>query len=231
MSTRETFKIGVIEIPKISFPENIGAVLDDYMAANDVSCSYVAMCGIERPELIHDSTIDNKQLRLYAALKDFEAAPENGLAVLEIANALADLEDADGTKLVLESLEQSGGLHLYPVWYEDPMFHLGWFMADFKIYDEAINAYHKSLAKLNHTGKWAVWGHLGSVYHERGDYKQAGDCYQQALQSIETVPNYYHFDMKAKTEILKRLIDQATQQVPFTGKRIQYGIELAESYN
>ncbi|MSP41649.1 MAG: hypothetical protein EXR70_24450 [Deltaproteobacteria bacterium] len=125
MSIRESFKIGTIEIPKIGLPKSTAGILNDYMAAYDVDYGYVAMFGIERPELIQDSSVDSKYLRLYAAFKFLESKPDNGLAVLHIANALGDLDDADGVKLVLESLEQSGGLHLYPVWYEDPMFHLG----------------------------------------------------------------------------------------------------------
>src|SRR5690242_5513760 len=118
MPTRETYKIGPIDIPKVTFPEEIQDVLSGYMTAYDVSHDYIAMHGIERPDLVVESNIDVNLLRLYAAVSFFKEAPGNGLAVLDIANAFACLEDADGAKLVLESLAASDGLDLYPVWYE-----------------------------------------------------------------------------------------------------------------
>jgi tetratricopeptide (TPR) repeat protein len=226
MSSRETFKIGPVEIPKITFPENFGEVLRNYLTAGNDDLGYVAMYGIERPELLRDAATDTRLLRLYAALNFFKAGPDNGLAVFEIVSGLADLNDADGAKLVLESLEQSKGLGLYPVWYEDPMFHLGWCMADFRRYGESIDAYRKSLSKPLDRGKWAIWTHLGSVFHELADFQHAGECYQHALQSIESEVHPASFDSPGQSAVINRLIEQAKQQQPYGGERSQFGIEL-----
>jgi tetratricopeptide (TPR) repeat protein len=224
MTSRETYRIGQIEIPKIAFPENIDSILNKYMTACDVERSYVATYGIECPELLPDTTIDPKLLGLYAAVKSFGEVPANGLAALDIAAALADLEDADGAKLVLESLDASGGLGLYPVWYEDPTFHLGWYMADCKRYDEAIDAYRKSLSKPYVDGKWAVWSHLGSVCHELRRFEEAKQCYQDALQLLLAEPKMANVDLTRHSNAIKALLAGAISAEKFSGERIEFGV-------
>jgi tetratricopeptide (TPR) repeat protein len=226
MTNRETYRIGQIEIPKIAFPENIDGVLNKYLAAYDVERSYVATYGIERPESLPDATIDPKILTAYAAVKYFEEIPDNGLAVLDIAAALANLEDADGVKLVLESLDASGGLNLYPVWYEDPTFHLGWYMADFKRYDEAIDAYRRSISKQYNDGKWAVWSHLGPVYHERHQLEEAKQCYQNALRLLATDPKTANIDRSHHSDSIKACLDQAISGDSFGGERTEHGLRI-----
>jgi len=231
MPSRETFRIGSVEIPKITFPYNMDSILNGYMAANDADYRYVAIYGIERPQLLDDSTIDLKLFKVYAALKLIEVEPNNGLAILELVDGLADMNDADGVKLVLQSLEQSDGIHLYPVWDEDPMFQLGWFMADFQRYEEAIEAYRKCVLKPFASGKWVVWIHLGSVYHELGDFQEANECYQHALESIEVEPDPQYFDTARQTEVINRLAEQTFRREPYAGERIKYGIELKPEDN
>lgn len=226
MPSRETYKIGQIEIPKVAFPKNFQDVLSGYMAAYDVSHDYIAMHGVERPNLLVESNIDVNLLRLYAAVNCFKEAPENGLAVLDIANAFACLEDADGAKLVLESLEASAGLHLYPVWHEDPMFHLGWYMADLKRYEEAIDAYQKSLSKHYEDGKWAVESHLGSVYHELGQFEKAQKHYQTALGLLSAEPKTGNVDLSPYTDSIKDFLDQAIADEVFRGERMQFGLQI-----
>jgi len=226
MPNRETYRIGQIEIPKVTVPENIQDVLSGYMTAHDVSYAYIAMCGIEHPDLLPDPNINVNLLRLYAAIKFFEEVPENGLAVLDIASAFAGLEDADGAKLVLESLETSDGLHLYSVWYEDPMFHLGWYMADFKRYVEAIDSYQKSLSKHYDDGKWAVWSHLGSVYHELRQFEKAQEHYQTALRLLTAEPKSGNVDLSRCTDSIKDFLDQAIAGEVFKGERIQFGLQI-----
>jgi tetratricopeptide (TPR) repeat protein len=196
------------------------------MAADDVDYSYVAIYGIERPDLVRDSGIAPDMLRLYAGVKKLKANPENGLAALEIANAFGDLDDADGVKIVLESLERGGDFGFYPLWYEDPTFHLGWYMADFKRYDEAIDAYRRSISKQYNDGKWAVWSHLGSVYHELRQFEEAKQCYQDALRLLAAEPTTGKVDTSRYADSIKNFLAHAISGELFTGERYSLALEF-----
>jgi tetratricopeptide (TPR) repeat protein len=231
MSVRETIKIGQIEIPKYEFPSNIDEALNAYIRECKIDRGYVAFVDIERPELISDAGIKSDLMRLYAAIRELEHYPDDGFASLGVANALAELEDIEGIRMVLTSLEAAGPLNLYAVWDDDPMFHLAWYLADFKHYDESIESYRKSLTKTYNHGKWVVWTHLGSVYHELGQFERAEQCYQEALTLCELEPKRERFDSSEKESVIRTLLNQATCKQPFTGRRIRHGVKLQPSEN
>jgi len=121
----------------------------------------------------------------------------------------------------------AGSPGCYPVWYEDPIFHVAWYAADLKKHKLAIEYYRRSLANSKIDRNWVSWLHLGSVYHELGIFSDAEANYTKGLQEVK-------LDKHTQTSVVERtiqsvdiLLKQVEAREPFAGKRIQYGIQLS----
>jgi tetratricopeptide (TPR) repeat protein len=215
-------------MPEVIFPPNIRDALNQYMQETGDECSYISYFGIEHPERLSASGIDVGLLRLYAAMEYAkESAPDNALAALSLADAFNECGDLEGTVLVLESLDAAGAPGCYPdVWYNDPAFHLGWYLADAGRYEEAIAWYQRSLGKPAITRNWATWIHLGSAYSAAGDFEGARRSYEEAVTRLKADSQVREDELARHIRSLSVLVDEARSGVRFSGGRYERGVEL-----
>lgn len=225
---RVEFRIGEIEVQGIGFPDGVDRVLQEYLNQSGHTRSYVASIGVDSVPGPFDSSLTPALVHAYACVLELQEFPCSGLVVLSLAGALVDADRFETAKLVLDTLAAAGSPGCYQVWYEDPHFHLAWYAADLKKYDLSIDYYHRSIANPKLNRNWASWVHLGTVYHELGDFQKAKESYVSGLEQLAS-------DDKTRSSVIERvmrnvklLIDQAVTGVAFTGRRVQFGVEISE---
>ena len=206
-------KIGRLYIPDVDFPADAQQQLAAYMAATGDSCSYIAHIGVEEPD---KTTMQPGLLRLHAAITELSSDPDNGLAALYVAGAFEELGQIEDTLAVLESLHAIGAPGCYTIPSENPAFLAGWLLIDERRHAEAIRYYQLALG-YNGMDKAAVWGHLGTVHHELGEFNHAISYYDQVLAELKNPPvvTSQQSDPKRRAEIEELEIRRKKEQELF----------------